>query len=274
MKKFTFFSFLLISLTGCTKYVQVFDTTSTNTQFSNDYFVYETDTLLIKYYFWEERGILGFSVFNKLDKPIYIDWKNSSFVYNDDKLNYWNDEAYYYTAGIYKSLSYHGNLILPDFSVREGEGVNVSTTLKVKPERITFIPPKSNYYNSTFHLLPAIYDVTPYVMGKYKDSLVRRSDRPKRKTILHIERFVKNGSPIRFRNFLAISLNENFQNVFYVDNEFYVSAITEMVRQHFWGKVNRVVIGDRYSGHYTTIYQYPFKKITSFFLIEPGDYYR
>jgi len=218
--------------------------------------------LLIKYYFWAERGILGFSVFNKIDKPIYIDWKNSSFVYNDDKLNYWNDEAYYYTAGIYKSLSYHGNLIIPDFSL--SKGVNVSTTLKVKPERITFIPPKSNYYNSSFHLLPVIYDFTYYVMGNYKDSVVRRSDKPEKKIHLHVERFLKNGSPIRFRNFLAISLNENFQHVFYVDNEFYVSAITKMDYRHFRGKeVSRV---GNYDG-YHIIYEYPFKKITSFYVL-------
>jgi hypothetical protein len=255
MKKLTLISFLLLSLTGCIQHIQVFDTATTNTRLSNDYFVYETDTLLIKYYFWAKNGILAFSVFNKLDKPIYIDWKNSSFVYNDDKLNYWNDEAFYYTAGIYKSHSYHGNLILPDFSV--SEGVNVSTTLKVKPERITFIPPKSNYYNSTFRILPAIYDFTPYAMVHYKDSLARRSDKPKKKTILYVERFLKNGSPIRFRNFLAISLNENFQHVFYVDNEFYVSAITEMDIRHFHGKI----LG--FEKDY--IYTNPFKKNNSFF---------
>ena len=257
MKNFTLISLLLISLTGCTKYVQVFDTASTNTQLNNSYFVYETDTLLIKYYFWAKNGILAFSVFNKLDKPIYIDWKNSSFVYNDAKLDYWNDNETYYTVGIYKSLAYQGNLILPDFST--SEGVSVSTTQKVKPERVTFIPPKSNYYKSSFNILPL-----HYVMVNYKDSAVQRNDNLKKKTILHIKRFFNNSSPIRFRNFLALSLSENFQNVFYVDNEFYVSSITEMDDRHFY-KSSRVPIGDRYSDHYTTVYQYFFKKITSFY---------
>ena len=134
------------------------------------------------------------------------------------------------------------------------EGINESATLKVKPERITFIPPKSNYYKSSFYLLRT----TNYNMGNYKDSVVSRNDNTKRRTTLHIERFTNNASPIRFRNFLAVSLNENFQQVFYVDNDFYVSTINEMDFRHFRGKALR-------TENEKIIYEKPFKKITSFY---------
>jgi hypothetical protein len=253
MRRFTLLIYLFIILASCSiQHIQVFDTGTTNTELKDNYFVYETDSLQIKYYFWEDKGILGFSVFNKLNKPIFIDWKNSSFIYNDDKLNYWNENETEYTTSIYKGLSYRGRLILPGYTLNEG--INESTTLKVKPERITFIPPKSNYYKSSFYLLRT----DNYPMGNSKDSIVPRNDNTKRKTTMRIERFNPKGSPIRFRNFLALSLNENFQQVFYVDNEFYVSAIKEMDYRHFRGKTLR-------TENERILYEKPFKKITSFY---------
>ena len=167
-------------------------------------------------------------------------------------MNYWSENETEYTTGIYRGLSYHGKLILPGYAV--SEGINESTTLKVKPERVTFIPPKSNYYKSSFYLLQK----DRYEMRNYKDSAAKRNDNPKEKTVMHIERFLKNSSPIRFRNFLAISESENFQQTFYLDNEFFVSSIKEMDIRHFHGKA----IGTE---HEKIIYQKPFKKITSFY---------
>ena len=84
---------ITLVLSGCAKkYIQVFETKSTNTEKQADFFVYETDTLKITYSFWAEKGVLSFAVYNKLDQPIYIDWKKSSFIDNSNKLNYWVDE--------------------------------------------------------------------------------------------------------------------------------------------------------------------------------------
>jgi hypothetical protein len=251
MKKFTLIIILFCVLVSCApRYIQVLNTGSTNTQLKNDYFVYETDTLLIKYYFWAEKGILAFSVFNKSDKPIFIDWKNSSFIYNDDKRNYWNENETYYTTAFYKGFSYHGKLIQPGYSVNEG--INESTTRKDKPERITFIPPKSNYYNSSFHLIHNCY---PW--KELKDTVVKRNDYPNEKTTIYVQNYSQNNSPIRFRNYLSLSFDENFQHVFRVDNEFFVSSIEEMDSGHFLGKN----MGDSYHLNY----QYPFRKNTSFY---------
>ena len=63
MKKFTLIITLLIVLTGCAKYyIQVLNTGSKNTQLKNEFFTYETDTLLIKYYFWGEKESLRFNL--------------------------------------------------------------------------------------------------------------------------------------------------------------------------------------------------------------------
>jgi hypothetical protein len=230
--------------------VQVFKTASTNAKLINDFYVYETDTLSIKYYFWAERGIFAYAVYNKLDKPIYIDWKNSSFIYNDDKLNYWSENETYYTTGIYKGFSYHGKLIKPGYSVNEG--INESTTQKVKPERITFIPPKSNYYNSSFTLLQHFH-----YWKDLKDTAVARTDKVG-VTEIFIQNYSQNNSPVRFRNYLTLSFDENFQHVFRVDNDFFVSSIKNVEIIQFNGKN----AGDAYHINYA----YPYKENTSFYI--------
>lgn len=249
MKIFT--PIIILFITGCAPvYMSVFKTASTNAKLNNDYFVYETDTLLIKYYFWAEKGIFAFSVFNKLDKPLFIDWKNSSFVYNDDKLDYWNENETYYITGIYKGLSYHGKLIQPGYSVNEG--INESTTQKVKPERITFIPPKSYYYNSSFNLLQHYH----FWWKDLKDTAVERTDK-EGITEIFIRNFSQDNSPVRFRNYLTFSFDENFQHVFRVDNTFFISSMKVVEIRQFNGKNT----GDAYHINYS----YPYMEKTSFY---------
>jgi hypothetical protein len=85
MSKLLSFIIGIILLSSCSKYIQVFETSSTNTVSENENWVFETDTVKVTYEFWMNKGVMAFTVFNKLDIPIYIDWKNSSFIYNSEK---------------------------------------------------------------------------------------------------------------------------------------------------------------------------------------------
>ena len=80
-----------IAFAGCASYIQVFETTSVNVPIQDGRFVYEDDSVKVVYTFWKKKGLMAFDVFNKLDVPVYIDWKKSSFVYNDYKMDYWVD---------------------------------------------------------------------------------------------------------------------------------------------------------------------------------------
>src|SRR4051812_46103003 len=104
----------LFVITSCsTRYIQVFETKSTNIKMSDDSWSFENDTVKIDYDFWTEHGVMSFAVFNKLKIPIYIDWKKSSFIVNDRKLDYWIDvsrtspkyfnKSYYYRDDAFKS---------------------------------------------------------------------------------------------------------------------------------------------------------------------------
>jgi hypothetical protein len=197
---------------------------------------------------------MSFSVYNKLDKPIYIDWKNSSFVFNDHKLDYWMDEVKTTQVGYYKQYSYYGPLLTP-FSFVD-EGIQVSTSNSVKPERITFVPPKSFTNKSQFYLFPD----NIYIFSEKKNKTYeKRNDKPRKKTIVFTDTFNYGDSPLRFRNYLAISFEENSQKFQFIDNAFYLSSVKEMDLLHFRGKW----IKDKQIGSY---YERPYRKRNSFFI--------
>jgi hypothetical protein len=251
MRKTVSFLLLLCLLTSCSKsFIQVFDTASTNTQLKGDYFIYETDTVKITYAFWSSKGVMSIGVFNKLDKPLYIDWKNSSFIYNDSKFNYWIEETKTNTDSYYGGYFYKGPLIRPGFTINEG--LQSSSSISVKPERITFIPPKSNYYRSQFYLLPLDYYKIKF---DCKKTTVARNDNPKKKTNVYSENFTLENTPLKFRNYLAFTFSENSPQFFFIDNNFYLTTVREMDYRHYQGK---------YIGNYN--YEESFKKMTSFFI--------
>jgi hypothetical protein len=214
------------------KYIQIFSTKATNTQLQDNNWVYENDTVKVTYSFWANKGVMSFAVYNKLDKPIYIDWKNSSFIYNSNKLNYWIDEQKSSLASYYGGYYYKGPLIKPGFTLNEGIQTSAATT--IKPERITFLPPKSNYYRTQFYLLPvAYYKIDPKTADKI---LVDRVDNPNKKTTVYELNFDNINTPLKFRNFMAFSFSENSQSFFFIDNEFFLTSVKEMNAKQFTSK--------------------------------------
>jgi hypothetical protein len=209
----------------------------------------------ITYSFWGSQGIMSFSIYNKLTKPIYLDWKNSAFIVNDRKLNYWIDETQTNQAGYYGAYFYSGPLIQPGGTVNEGVQINTSST--IKPERITFIPPKSFSTRSQFYLLPISY----FKLAKNcKKTIEPRNDKPRKKTKVYSETYKLNDSPLRFRNFIALSFHENSQEFRFIDNEFFMNSVKEMDYRHYLGKY----LGKNDEGK--MIYEKPFKKMTSFYI--------
>ncbi len=263
MKKSLRIFFITLLLIGCTKnYIQIFETQSTNTKKIDDFFVFENDSVKITYSFWGNKGLLSFAVYNKLEKPIYIDWKNSSFIYNSNKLDYWIEETQKSTVGYFGSYLYSGPLIKPGYTLQSGG--QVSSSNEVKPERITFIPPKSNYFKSQFYLLP----ITCYKLNSdsAETTIVSRRDNQKKNTTIFSEDFSILNSPLIFRNFIAFSFAEDSREYFFVDNEFYLNNVKEMDLRHYWGKSTGVdTKGSSIYGKST------FKQGTSFFIDVPEN---
>mgnify|MGYP000954995983 CR=1 FL=1 len=195
MKKIIGIGLIVLFILSCKNYVQVYGTGVVNLNVENDYYVYENDSLKITYTFWNEKGLMTFAIFNKLNKPLYIDWKKSSYIDNSVKLNYWVDEVSTKSTDYYQGYYYKGPLLKPGYVISNSVGVSVSSTVKV--ERITFLPPKSNYYRSQFYILPNNH----FLLDKntqYKE--VPRSDNPNKKTKIPINALMLREIIIVIRN--------------------------------------------------------------------------
>ena len=96
----------LILFSSCETYIQLYHLESKTVKKENDTFIFENDTLKITYSFWGNRGVLAFEIYNKLAKPIYVDWKKSSFIYKDQKLNFWVETETEISSGVYKNYHY------------------------------------------------------------------------------------------------------------------------------------------------------------------------
>ncbi len=251
----------ILTIFGCYSYVQLFETESVNTKTEEGFYVYKTDTVKLTYSFWAEKGILSFSIFNKLNVPIYIDWKKSSYIDNANKLNYWIDEEKIESVSYYGGYLYSSTLLKSGYATSSGKATSFTT--KISPERITFIPPKSIYRKSQFCLLPIDYFELSVNAKSYE---VNRNDSPKKITMVYEQSYSKELTPLVFRNFLTFSLSEDFKEEFYIDNEFYISNIKEMDLRHFVGKY----LGQ--DKNYKDVYEYPSKSPTSFYLYMPVEY--
>lgn len=263
--------------------IQVFDTSASNTKLIDSCWVYENDTLKIIYGFWTDNGVMAFAIYNKLDKPIYIDWKNSSYIYNGVKLDYWLDEfkslsttstttstksssykaivsqynGYLYTGQPIKIGEVTGNTNGYSSSSSGSTTIENSSSLAIRPERVTFIPPKSYYYRSQFYLQPSLYAMnhkTATVVSLQSNQHPEKTDTVYQKDFSYAE------SPLKFRNYLAISFSENSENFFFVDNEFYLSEVKEMKFQTFKG----MPIG--YNDHTPFFGKSPYQSETSFYI--------
>lgn len=172
--------------------MEVIQTKSTNNlPYTNtDGFKYENDTIQIKYAFWNAYGTIGMSIYNKLNKPIYIDWGNSAFIDNGNTINFWTDET--------QSVANTKSVGIGRYNNNTAVGVSKSQTSTTiyKPRRIMCIPPKSQITDVSFQI-----SNSPIPIGTYDYS----------------------STPIKFRSYLVLSTDQDIKTQFYVDEEFYIS---------------------------------------------------
>jgi len=93
IRKFIFDQYIYI-LTGlcitmfsaCSQYQYVSVNSKLNQTEEKD-FINENDTVMIKYTFSGQNLPVRITIFNKLQKPIYIDWGRTTIIFNNEQLN-------------------------------------------------------------------------------------------------------------------------------------------------------------------------------------------
>lgn len=268
--KLSLIALTVLILSSCNQFIQLIETESVGKDAVTKEGVCENTDIRINYDMWSEDGVTYFSVYNKSDKPMYIDWKRSVFIYNDWKYDYWVEksttESYVVPSGTGKNITYERKM---------------ST---VVAERYTFIPPH------TYVSVPMTYSITPSFTSytstdakgksttvysqklKYQGGVktkIPSSTKPGKNVNAYTKSYTQNESPVRFRNFLTYSFDEKFNQEKFIENEFFVSKKTEMTTKNFNGpyqKANvKVKVGSIKAKGKVKIFESPYRNGTSWY---------
>lgn len=98
MKKFLYIFTAVILFTSCSPtfyYATLNTATNYVEKVENGDFLFDTDSLWIAYSFRGESAPMQITIFNKMDKPLYVDWLRSGLVTDGDSQSYANGEIVY-----------------------------------------------------------------------------------------------------------------------------------------------------------------------------------
>jgi hypothetical protein len=261
----------IMVFSSCNQFIQLVETESIGKDAVTKEGVCENTDIKITYDMWSEDGITYFSIYNKADKPMYIDWKRSVFIYNDWKNDYWVEKS-----------------TTENYVVPTGTGKNIVYERKmstVVAERYTFIPPH------TYVSVPMTYVImnnglqvnTETTSNGKSKTLITQSlkyDKSLKTTIpstlkegasvkAYVKTYSKENSNNRFRNFLTYAFDEKFTTEKFIENDFYVSKITEMTMKNFNGKYSNakitVKVGALKTKGKVKVFDSPYRNGTSFY---------
>ncbi|MBD2700240.1 hypothetical protein IC229_06315 [Spirosoma sp. BT702] len=248
MKSLSFLFVLCVLLTSCTPKIQVVTLRGSNVHPDKEGLSIDNDTLTLRYDFASERGLMHLTLINKLNKPLYVDWKRSSFIIGQDKIDYWYDVAEVNLTG--SLLRYNRYVSSPTLS---------GTITKTDP--VAFIPPQTKLEKQQFVVVPA---GTVHLSGQFKtEHEPAKSPYSKKMVDVNVYAYTPDQSPLTFRNFLTLSTDRDFKTEFFIDTKFWASTVKVLPRDH--------VLTTRAGGENIYTVEIPFKQPDGFYVPLPAQ---
>lgn len=233
----------------------------------SDLIVHDDDSLRVAYWFWDEKGVMAFSIYNASDRPIYIDWFKCALIYQGARLPYWSEQRSIKVEGFSQGSSltisdvvgYYNRLTSAaesrGKSQTEASSYFMGSAVISKPERVSFIPPKSHLFvNTRWNLVSETFK------GGWSNSLVPATYDPGRMVEVKVREHERGNTPLTFRNFITWSFHDDFRQEHYVDDDFWIKRVTSMTRRQFRGNCLREDQSSGCSG-----YEFPFKAASKFY---------
>ncbi len=178
-------------------------------------FILENDTLLLKYQFKGEGGPVNVYVYNKLQKPLFIDWAMSSIILNNKSYSFLPTESK--LRATFSSSSYR-------YGSRYSHGSgNVTGVIKTDREK-TFIPPQT-FITETRIAVNHSYVKTPSPLNQ-KITIKGKSDIKARGIFAD---YTQSNSPLKFKSYLTFSFSEDSSHAYHMENNFWAEQITEVI---------------------------------------------
>lgn len=226
-----FFLLITILVSSCNKQmIQLMKLNPVDNHFAeeDDEYIFDNDTVRITYRFWADHGKFEFAVQNKLNVPIYIDWKKSNLIYNGKPNVYWLEETVVKSNSVTSGIGMRGA-----YGIAYGSAYTTGESIERPKERVTFLPPASSIERNEYSIENAFY----YLMDlDVEPEIVLNESNPKKVTKVYSQEFEEESSPVQMTNFLTFATKESFENEWFVKNTFYLGEISEMELKHFRGK--------------------------------------
>jgi hypothetical protein len=245
-KVILFFLFPLLALSCSTTYYQVFKASSAAGDIipNAKTLVWEDPNCIISYnFFKKEGGDPGFIFQNKTKDNIYLDMSQCFFVLNNTAFSYYKNRTISYYSSQTVSFPYEPAGIRPDINnlairLEPRHKNSAHYLLSFNESEKVCVPPHSQRIFSEFvinEMLMRLCDLDLYP---------KANDDPKK------VQFDRAQSPLVFSNRLLYTI-ENQDSLYHVENEFYVSEITnypekiakgvrkdEFCNEEQWGKTS------------------------------------
>ena len=176
-------------------------------------FTQENDSVRVTYSFYGSHAPVAIEIFNKLDKPLYIDWKRSALIIGDNAVPYsGNDVA---IKGSINAATFRSGSV----GVTSGS-IDAVASL---PNNITFIPPHTKVNNTPINLPNNVFNNFQEVNLKTEQvpDLLAVDGR-----MINIKTasFTRENSPLKFKSYLTIYMGEgNATHTIILQHDFYVA---------------------------------------------------
>lgn len=225
----------LFALASCSpKYtIQVYDVSS-ELQKSQNSLVYSNEDCELNYNLWSESGRMGFLITNKKDVDLYLVMPQSFFIRNGLAFDYYEEGSKTNTQTTNSSYFQTTNIAVSDYIQSTGKwtpsivgysygsghsNANSKSSTTVNPTVIC-IPANSSKFIQSFSISDYVY--------KDCDDYSQNYPSKQSRTIY----YDKSNSPLVFRNRIAYTFDLKSNDVQFIDNEFYVSALTNYSQKY------------------------------------------
>ena len=208
-------------------YYQVYDIQSSDVSMKEGVYAFDNADCRITYNMWSEGGNVSFMVQNKTEKNLYIAMPKSFFILNGVANDYYSETTYSRAVTNSAQLSAARQVSVSGFlssgiawypaHIGRQYGASIGTSLTesitTREAPVVCVPPMSSKLIFGFNISDHIY----------KDCDNYKFNYPSR--ISPNITYSENNTPIKFRNRIAYSFDEEGKDIRYIDHSFWMSNL-------------------------------------------------
>ena len=227
--KFIFFLLVSFSVVSCKiNYYQVYETKSSNLVQKDNSMVFENEDCKVSYNLWHDGGSMAFIFENKTDKDLFVDLSQSFFIKNGAANDYFQNRTFETRAFESFSLGYsvQNTYLNPTDYWKSRYEVPVTSSLGALARAKAGLSAAVTTKEPDFVCVPAkSYKVFAYynINPSFVKTCDNKQDYPKAITI--ISNYNENNTPLKFKNRIAYSFENNKNSLKHIENSFWLASI-------------------------------------------------